>query len=322
MPVAAEALGGLANRGGAADFKPDDLCALVQPALQGADLAQRTQALGVLRESGVRLAPESPCVQALSAAAADDAAPPVIRAGSITTLAAVTGSVPWKIIKAAMEDKDAGVRIAAVTAFGHPGGGRAALYRLQPMLADKAPEVRAATGAAMVRASGDLALPFVQPLFKERDNRAVVAMAPELGRLKSPESADMLAKIAARPGPEVRLAVAHGVAERHDDHARALRTSTFEAIRKDPYAPAELRALLYADASPEELLKDPRDPLLGPLGFKGLVHGKRYREAVDWLVASYDRLSPETLIDVLAAWLANAPGVPATTTTAGRRSGV
>ena len=168
-----------------------------------------------------------------------------------------------------MEDKDATVRAAGVTAFAKPGGGRPALYRLQPLLQDTSPDVRAAAAGAMVRSCGDLALPFVQPLFKERDDRALVAMAPELGRLKSPESADMLAKMMTRPGGELRLAVTRGLVERKDDQGKALKAKAFESIRHDAYASAELRGLVYADAPPEELLKQPRDPVLGTDGLQG-----------------------------------------------------
>ena len=93
--------------------------------------------------------------------------------------------------------------------------------------------MRAAVAGALVRACGDLALPFVQPMLKERDDRALVAMAPELGRLKSPESADLLAKMMARPGGELRLAVTRGLAERKDDPGKALKTKAFESIRHD-----------------------------------------------------------------------------------------
>jgi len=80
-----------------------------------------------------------------------------------------------------------------------------------------------------------------------------------------------------------------------------------ESIRHDAYASAELRGLTYADATPDELLKQPRDPLLGPMGFKALLRAKRHAEAIDWLVTSFDRLTPEAAVDLLAAWLANPP---------------
>jgi len=137
-----------------------------------------------------------------------------------------------------------------------------------------------------------------------------VAMAPELGRLKSPESADLLAKMMTRPGGELRLAVTRGLADRKDDQGKALRAKAFESIRHDAYASAELRGLVYADAPVDELLKQPRDPLLGPLGFKALVRAKRHQEAADWLVTNFDRLSPDVAVDLLSAWLANPPNTP------------
>ena len=106
-----------------------------------------------------------------------------------------------------------------------------------------------------MRACGDVALPFVQPLFKEKDDRPLLAMAPELGHLKSPESADMLAKMTARPGPQLRLAVTRALVERKDDKGRAMRTTALDAIRKDGYASPELRAIVYAESTPDELLK-------------------------------------------------------------------
>ena len=117
-----------------------------------------------------------------------------------------------------------------MTAFAKPGAGRAALYRLQPLLQDSSPDVRAAVAGAMVRSCGELALPFVQPMLKERDDRALVAMAPELGTLKSPESADLLAKMMTRPGRQLRLAVTRGLVERKDDPGGA----KAEGVREHP----------------------------------------------------------------------------------------
>jgi hypothetical protein len=260
-----------------------------------------------LRDSGVKLPQESPCVKTLTEVAGENATPGRLRALALATLVATTGSAPGKLLRESMEDKDPTVRAAGATAFAKPGAGRPALYRLQPLLQDSSADVRAAVAGAMVRACGDLALPFVQPLLKERDDRALVAMAPELGRLKSPESADLLAKMMTRPGGELRLAVTRGLVDRKDDQGKALRAKAFESIRHDVYASPELRGLTYADATPDELLKQPRDPLLGPMGFKALLRAKRHAEAIDWLVASFDRLSPEAAVDLLAAWLANPP---------------
>jgi HEAT repeat protein len=319
--IALPALGAFAATG--AELDPATLCELTggAKALREGESAGREQAMSMLRDSGVRLPQESPCVKALTEAAGDSASPPRMRALALATLVSTAGSAPGKLVRESMEDKDATIRAAAATAFAKPGGGRPALYRLLPLLQDTSPDVRAAAAGALVRACGDLALPFVQPLFKERDDRALLAMAPELGHLKSPESADLLAKMMARPGGELRVAVTRGLAERKDDQGKALKTKAFESIRHDAYASAELRGLVYADAPADELLKQPRDPLLGPMGFKALLRAKRHAEAADWLVANFDRLSPDTAVDLLGAWLATPPAATSTSTTPGKRAG-
>jgi hypothetical protein len=309
--IAASAMASLVG-GGDVELTPAGFCDLIggPKALREGDPAAREQTMALLRDSGVRLPPESPCPKTLTELAGDAATPARLRAAALATLVATTGSAPGKLVRESMDDKEAAVRAAAAAALGKPGGGRPALYRLQPHLQDSSPEVRAAVAGALVRACGDMALPFVQPLFKERDDRALLAMAPELGRLKSPESADLLAKMMTRPGGELRLAVTRGLADRKDDQGKALRAKAFESIRHDAYASAELRGLVYADAPVDELLKQPRDPLLGPLGFKALVRAKRHQEAADWLVTNFDRLSPDVAVDLLSAWLANPPNTP------------
>jgi len=307
--IAAPALAAYATAGGG-ELDTAGFCSLLggPHALREGDPAARERALNLLRDSGVKLPQDSPCAKALAENAGDTATPGRLRALSLATLGATTGGVPGKLVRESMEDKDPSVRAAGATVFAKPGAGRPALYRLQPPLHDSSPDVRPAAAGGLVRACGALALPFVQPMFKERDDRALVAMAPELGRLKSPESADMLAKMMSRPGGDLRLAVTRGLADRKDDPGKALRAKAFDTIRRDPYASPELRGVVYADASPDELLKQPRDPLLGPMGYKALLRAKRHSEAIDWLVANFDRQSSETAVDLLAAWLANAPG--------------
>jgi TonB family protein len=319
--IAIPALGAVANSG-AAEMDAAGVCELTggPKALREGEPAAREEATTKLRDSGVKLPQESPCAKALAETAGDTATPARLRALALSTLVATAGSAPGKLVRESMEDRDPIVRAAGTTAFAKPGGGRPALYRLQPLLQDTSPDVRAAAAGAMVRSCGELALPFVQPLFKERDDRALVAMAPELGRLKSPESADMLAKMMTRPGGELRLAVTRGLVERKDEQGKALRAKAFESIRHDTYASAELRSLAYADAPPEELLKQPRDPVLGPMGYKALLRAKRHAEASDWLVANFDRLSPDMAVDLLGAWLANPPA-PAAATAPPKRAG-
>jgi len=321
LAIVAPALGAVAGAT-PTDFDAAAVCELIGPkSISQGEPEQRELAVLALRDARVHLAAESPCAAALNALVVDTAAHGTLRALAIDALVASGTPPPAKVLRESMEDRDAVMRAAAVTAFGKPGAGRPALYRLQPLLQDAVPDVRAAVAAALVRSNGDAALPFVQPLFKEKDDRPLQAMAPELGRLKSPESADMLAKMMARPGPQLRLAVTRALVERKDDKGRALRTTALDAIRRDAYASPELRAILYAESTPDELLKQPRDPVVGPLAFKALLRAKRHAEAIDWLVAQFDRLPPETAVDVLGAWLANPPPASATATTPGKRAG-
>jgi HEAT repeat protein len=124
--------------------------------------AAREQAMVLLRDSGVHMPSESPCAKALAEVAGEASTPGRVRALALATLVATTGGAPGKLIREAMEDKDPAVRAAGATAFAKPGAGRPALYRLQPLLQDSSPDVRAAVAGALLRACGDLALPFVR----------------------------------------------------------------------------------------------------------------------------------------------------------------
>jgi hypothetical protein len=320
LAIVAPALGAVASAS-PTDFDAAAVCQLIGPKsiLEG-EPEQRELAMLALRDSRVHLPVDSPCGKALNDLVVDTAAHGALRALAIEALVAGGTPPPAKAVRESMENKDPLVRAAAVAAFGKPGGGRPALYRLLPLLQDPVPDVRAAVAAALVRSNGDTALPFVQPLFKEKDDRPLQAMAPELGHLKSPESADMLAKMMTRPGPQLRLAVTRALVERKDDKGRAMRTTALEAIRKDSYASPEQRAIVYAESTPDELMKQARDPVVGLLAYKALLRAKRHAEAIDWLVAQFDRLSPEASVDVLGAWLANPPA-SAAAPTAGKRSG-
>jgi hypothetical protein len=209
----------------------------------------------------------------------------------------------------ALADSDAKMRAAGARAFARPGGGRPTLYRLQPLLADTSPDVRAEAAAGMVRACGDLANDYVLPLFKGRDVQPLAAMAPELGKASSPASADLLAKIQKRPEAELKLPVLAALANRQDAAGKAMYEPLAQAVKKDPYASPEARRIVYARASADELkAMAAKDPSFGLLAYKALLRAQRHEEALDWLVANFDRSSPEMLVDALGAWLAMPPG--------------
>ena len=152
-------------------------------------------------------------------------------------------------------DSDAHMRAAAARAFARPGGGRPTLYRLQPMLKDSSPEVRAAVASALVRGCGDLSFDYIQPLFKERDNEPLLAMAPELGLQSSPASAALLAKMMKRNAPDLRAAVTAALATRTDPAGRALFQPLADGVKRDQRAAPDARMMVYASAGPDELLR-------------------------------------------------------------------
>jgi hypothetical protein len=240
----------------------------------------------------------------------DGAQPAAVRAEMLDTLAAVNPNGVRRLALDAIGDTDARMRAAGARAFARKGGGRPTLYRLQPLIGDPSLEVRAAVAAGLVRACGDLANDYVQPLLKAREVQPLLAMAPELGKASSPASAELLSKLQKRPDPDLRMPILAALAARQDPAGRALYQPLADNVKKDPYAPAEARRIVYANADASELTPLTKDPLLGIFAFKALLRAKRHAEAMDWLVGSFDRLPPDTLVDALGAWLANPPARP------------
>ncbi|HEY4392706.1 MAG TPA: TonB family protein [Polyangia bacterium] len=284
-----------------------DLCALVRPRLKPTDTEGILHAARVFEVSGTELPAGSPCVAELGDLYKLDALPVPLRAEILRTLAVVSPTSARRPALNALGDSDAHLRAAGATAFARPGGGRPTLYRLSPLVKDPSVEVRAAAAAGLIRAAGDLAHDFVLPLVKAREVQPLVAMAPELGKETSAGSLDLLAKLQKRPDPELRMPVLAALAERTDQAGRGLFQAAAASVKKDPYASAEARRIVYADADVKELEPLMNDPALGLLGFKALLRAQRHTEAMGWLVTQFDRLTPETLIDALGAWLQNPP---------------
>jgi len=284
-----------------------DLCPLVKPRLRVTDPEGVALAGRILVAAGAELPAGSPCVAMLTDLAKSDAAPATLRAAVLRTLAVVSPSAVRRLALNALGDSDAHMRAAGAETFARPGGGRPTLYRLQPLIKDPSTEVRAAAAAGMIRACGDLADDFVLPLFKARESEPLAAMAPELGKQSSVGSLDLLAKMLKRNNPELRVPVLAALAIRTDAAGRALYQPTALAVKKDPYASSEARRIVYATAEVNELVPLMRDPALGLQAFKALLRAQRHPQAMDWLVGSFDRLPPETLVEAFGAWLANPP---------------
>jgi TonB family protein len=297
LPIAAPALAALKV----------DLCPQVRPRLKATDPEGILQATRVLQAAGTELPAASPCVADLGDLYKVDALPGPVRAEILKTIAVVNPSGARRPAMNALGDSDAHVRATAATVFARPGGGRPTLYRLQPLAKDPSVEVRAAAAAGLVRAAGDLANDFVLPLTKAREVQPLVAMAPELGKETSPASLDLLAKLQKRPEPELRMPVLAALAARTDQPGRALFQTAAAVVKKDPYATPEARRIVYGNADVKELQPLMTDPALGLLGFKALLRAQRHADAMDWLVTQFDRLTPETLIEALGAWLQNPP---------------
>src|SRR5450631_201824 len=284
-----------------------DLCAQVRPRLKPTDPDGIMFATHVLQLAGAELPAGSPCVATLSDLLKMDALPTPVRAEVLKTLVIVSPASARRPALNGLGDSDAHMRATATTVFARPGGGRPTLYRLQPLVKDPSLEVRTAVAAGLIRACGDLAIDYVMPLMKAREPLPLVAMAPELGKQTSAGTLDLLMKMQKRNDPALRTPVLAALAERTDAAGRAVYQPLVAAVKKDPYASADARRIVYANADAKELVPLMKDPTLGLLGFKALLRAQRHAEAMDWLVGSFDRLPPEVLIDAFGAWLAVPP---------------
>jgi hypothetical protein len=297
LPIAAPALAALKV----------DLCASVQPRLKPTDPEGIMFAARVLQLGGAELPAGSPCVATLADVFKMDALPVALRAEVLKTLAIVSPATARRPALNALGDSNVQLRATAATVFARPGGGRPTLYRLIPLVKDPALEVRTTVAAGLIRACGDLAIDYVMPLVKARDPEPLAAMAPELGKQTSAGTLDLLFKIQKRNDPSVRIPVLAALSERTDAAGRAAFQPLALAVKNDPYASPESRRIVYASADLKDLLPLMKDPTIGLQAFKALLRAQRHAEAMDWLVGSFDRLPPETLIDALGAWLANPP---------------
>jgi HEAT repeat protein len=290
---------------GLAELKVD-LCGLLDPVLRARDPAQSELAMTALRAAKTA-PPRGACLATLAALVDDEGAPKPLRASALRTFALLDAAGARKRVIELLGDSSAELRAAAATAIAKPGGGRPMLYRLEPMLKDPSNEVRAAVAASLIRSCGELSFEYVRPLFKSNDDRPLAAMVPPLGELSSPESAELLEKILKRANAEVKVAIIRALAGRKDERGRALFKPLGDAAKKSPYTSNELRVFLFAAAPVDELMPLAQDPHLGILAYRAMLRAKRHKEAADWLVSNFDRVSPEVLSQALGAWLASPP---------------
>jgi hypothetical protein len=194
-----------------------------------------------------------------------------------------------------------------VLAVAQPGGGKAVLFKLTPLLRDQAIEVRTAASVGLVRSVGDQALEQLYLLYKETDPRPYEGVAAALARLSSQASADMLLRMLKRDDPRIRAAASAALASRSDAAAQA----GLQAILKDTNA--GVRAFAAAAMGPGE-----RGLALDgiPLGDAGL---RLYRAlttgaapgraaAAGWLAARFSAATPAQQVELLGQWLRGASG--------------
>jgi HEAT repeat protein len=283
-----------------------DLCASLEPTLRARDPATFDVALGALREEGA-LASGSPCLATLAASVDDVGAPKSIRASALRAFAALDPAGAHRRVLALLGDPSPDLRAAAATAIAKPGSGRPMLYRLEPMLKDPSSDVRAAVAASIVKSCGELAFDYVRPLFKNNDERPIAAMIEPLAELPSAGAMDLMEKILKRATPDMRTRIIRALAFRKDERARALVKPMIDAAKDNPYTAHDLKVFLYSASSVEELMPLAKDPHLGILAYKAMLRAGRHKDAAAWLVAQFDRVSPEVLGDAFGAWLANPP---------------
>jgi TonB family protein len=284
-----------------------DLCETVRPRLESGKGENISSGTRILRAAHAELPAESPCVTALANLVKNEFLGGAVRADALATLALVNPAAAHRPALNALGEKDAHLRAAGATAFARPGGGRPTLYRLEPLLKDPSLEVRTAAAGGLVRACGDLANDYLAPALKAREPEPLGAMVPELAKMTTPASLDLLQKIAKRNDQELRLPVLAAMAQRRDAPARPIYQAMATAVKNDPYASPAARQIVYGNADLAELQPAMKDPVIGLLGFKAMLRAQRHAEAMDWLVSSFDRLQPDTLIEAFGAWLANPP---------------
>jgi TonB family protein len=277
-----------------------DVCASLRQALERGETTARSTAIAALRAVAGAGGSIEACAPALATTAADGQQPAPVRLAALETLLAHAPATGRAVVAAAVTDAEPAVRAAAVAASVKKGAGRPEIYRLAPWMHDKAPEVRAAADAGIVRAAGDLAVSQLYLVPREKDPRPGVAVAAELAQLSSAPSAELLEKLLKREGP-VQIAAARALAERRDRHAKAVLAPLLEGVRADPAgAPLELRVLAGVAKAPP--VPAPAVAAIEPC--RELLRSSRSGEAAGWLVERFGALAPRDVVEVLGAWLA------------------
>jgi TonB family protein len=286
-----------------------DVCDAVRETMQSGPTLARETAIGAARTAAKIGADTSNCQPPLAAVVADGRAPTAVRLLALDTLVTFAPAAARPVVLSAMLDKDPAVRGAATLASVRKGAGRPEMYRLAPLLHDKAVEVRGAASAGMVRAGGDMALEQLYLLARETDARPGTLVAAELAQLSTRASAEFLGKMLKRNNYQVQVAAARALAARKDAGAR----TELEALKADANAPNELRAIAAGQVKPQQpaAQAQPAVATATTEPVRQLLREHRSHEAAGWIVEKFHALEAREAIDVLGLWLLRAPAAAA-----------
>lgn len=296
-----------------------DVCDVVRAPLEGGAAFEREMAFEAVRSLADDGSSIAACRPSLETIAKDGKQP---RATRLAAFDLLLGHLPVEsrpLVMALMADKDPAIRGVATLASVRRGGGRPEMYRLTPLLRDKAVEVRGAASAGMVRAAGDMALDQLYLLAREPDPRPSQLVAAELGRYGSPATAEFLGRLLKRENRDIQIAAAQALTARTDPDARAL----VEGLRANPQASFELRQIaagvpaahapvavvtIEGESAPAAAVAAPAPNVTGAQGapvtqFQELLKAGKAHDAVGWVVDHLVSLPPADAVDVLGAWL-------------------
>jgi TonB family protein len=293
-----------------------DICEATHDAMETGTPPARELAIAAVRNAASGGANLAGCKASLSAIVADGRASAALRLSALETIQTNLPDDGRAVVMSVIEDKDPAVRAVALLASVKKGGGRPEMYRLAPMLHDKAVEIRGAASAGMVRAGGDQALEQLYLLARETDPRPAQLVATELSHLSSAASAEFLGKMLKRNNVQIQVAAARALASRKDGAAR----KELEPIKTDTHVPSEVRAIAAGEAKPADDKAATGKPVVvasaaaDPL--RQMLKDNRHHEAAGWIIEKFESLEPTDAIDVLGAWLRRSPtsaqgGVPA-----------
>lgn len=284
----------LAARGLAALKIP--LCAFVKDKLGLADADTRAAVLSVLR-----FGPDGECLSWMVNLAKDQKAAQAQRLVAIAALGNSDEAEARGAIQDLLTDRAPAIQAAAILADARAGAGKGAMFRLTPLLHSRSVEIRAAAAAALVRVGGEPALSQLFLLFKEKDPRPYEAVAEQLAWLTGQASAEMLGRFLRKDDRRIRLAGALALARRHDIFAAKAQATL--AASPD----SELRLLAGDAVEPDKRLAAAAAPegYAWTETFAALAKGSGKIAAIDWMLAQFPRLSPDTRVDLMGSWLAS-----------------